>query len=184
MTHHSYSRSTISRITDVLVEDIDKWHSRPLKQRYMAIMIDAMFFNMRRGTVEKEYVHFALGIDDEGKEEILGFWLNPTESSTGWESILSDLKRRGAGEVLLFVADALSGIEESVKRQYPRSDFQSCTVHAMRNALYKVRASYGYTVSRELKTVFNASSMEEAGKRFKTLGGESGEFYPGEIGEI
>ena len=69
--HDSYSRSTISRITDVLVEGIDKWHGRPLKQRYTAIMIDAMFFNMRRGTVEKECIHFALGIDDEGKEEIL-----------------------------------------------------------------------------------------------------------------
>ena len=54
--HHSYSRSTISRITDVLVEDIGKWQCRPLKQRYTALMINAMFFNMRRGTVEKECV--------------------------------------------------------------------------------------------------------------------------------
>ena len=176
--HHSYSRSTISRITDVLVEEIGKWQGRPLKQRYTAIMIDAMFFNMRRGTVEKECVHFALGIDDEGHEEILGFWLNPTESSTGWEPILSDLKRRGAAEVLLFVADALSGIEESVKRQYPRSDFQSCTVHAMRNALSKVRASDRYTVAGELKTVFNASSREEAGKRFKSFSGSWNKRYP------
>lgn len=144
----------------------------------MAVMIDAMSFNMRRGTVEKECVHFALSIDDEGHEEILGFWLNPTESSTGWELILSDLKRQGADEVLLFVADSLSGIKEGVKRQYPRSDFQSCTVHAMRNALSKVRASDRYTVAMELKTVFNASSREEAGKRFKSFSSSRNKRYP------
>lgn len=138
--HHRYSRPTISEITYVLDKDIGTWQGRALKQRYTAIMIDATFVSTRKGTVEKECVHFTPGIDDEGHEEIQGFWLNPAESSTSLESILSDLKRRGAAEMLLFVADALSGIEESVKRQYPRSDFQSCTVNAMRNVLSKARA--------------------------------------------
>ena len=54
------------RVADVLVDGIGKWQRRSLKNRYTAIMIDAGFFNMRRGTAEKECIHFALGIDDEG----------------------------------------------------------------------------------------------------------------------
>lgn len=103
-------------------------------------MIDAKFFNMSRRIVERECVHFALGIDDEVHEEILGFWPSLAESSTSWESILGDLKRKRTAEVLLFVAEALSGMEESLKLQYPRSDLQSCTVHAMGNALSNVSA--------------------------------------------
>jgi transposase-like protein len=76
-----YSKGTISKITDVVKEEIDAWQSRPLKEKYFAIYIDALFINLRRNTVEKEALHIALGIDQEGKKEIPGFWINPTESS-------------------------------------------------------------------------------------------------------
>ena len=68
--HGRYSKSTISKITDVVKEEIDEWQSRKLKERYFAIYIDALFLNLRRNTVEKEALHIALGIDVEGKKEI------------------------------------------------------------------------------------------------------------------
>ncbi|MGC8647050.1 MAG: transposase, partial [Thermoplasmata archaeon] len=75
------SKSTISKIKDVVKEEIDAWESRTLKEKYFAIYIDALFLNLRRNIVEKKALHIALGIDQEGKKEILGFWINPTESS-------------------------------------------------------------------------------------------------------
>ena len=92
--HGRYSKSTISKITDVVKEEIDAWQSRPLKEKYFAIYIDALFLNLRRNTVEKEALHIALGIDLDGKKEILGFWINPTESSSSWELIINYLRER------------------------------------------------------------------------------------------
>ena len=164
--HGRYSKSTISKITDVVKEEIDEWQSRKLKERYFAIYIDALFLNLRRNTVEKEALHIALGIDVEGKKEILGFWINPSESSNSWELIINDLKERGIKEVLLFIADGLSGIQETIKKYYPRADFQSCIIHAERNLLSKVRAGDKDIIGREMKKIFDASSEEEARKRF------------------
>ena len=114
--HGRYSKSTISKITDVVKEEIDAWQSRPLKEKYFAIYIDALFLNLRRNTVEKEALHIALGIDQEGKKEIPGFWINPTESSRSWELIINDLRERGVKEVLIFIADGLSGIQEILSK--------------------------------------------------------------------
>ncbi len=76
--NHKYSQSTISRITDITKEEIDKWQRRELKKRYFAIYIDALFINLRRDTVEKEAVNIVLGVDEEGRQEILGFYINPS----------------------------------------------------------------------------------------------------------
>jgi putative transposase len=89
--------------------------------------------------VEKEALHIALGTDLDGKKEILGFWINPIESSSSWELIINDLKERGVNEVLIFIADGLSGIQETIRKYYPGADFQSCIVHAERNMLSKIR---------------------------------------------
>jgi transposase-like protein len=120
--HGRYSKSTISKITGVVKEEIDAWQSRPLKEKYFAIYIDALFLNLRRNTVEKEALHIALGIDLDGKKEIPGFWINPTESSRSWELIINDLKERGVKEVMIFIADGLSGIQETIRKYYSRKN--------------------------------------------------------------
>gem|GEM_PF-4974914 len=80
--------------------------------------------------MEKEALHIALGIDPEGKKEILGFWINPSDLSNSCELIINDLKERAIKEVLLFIADGPSGIREKIKKYYPTADFQSCIIHA------------------------------------------------------
>ncbi|MGC8872813.1 MAG: transposase, partial [Caldimicrobium sp.] len=120
--HGRYSKSTISKITDFVKEEIDAWKLRKLKEKYFAIYIDALFLNLRRNTVEKEALHIALGIDLDGKKEIPGFWINPTESSRSWELIINDLKERGIKEVMIFIADGLSGIQETIRKYYSRKN--------------------------------------------------------------
>ncbi|MFG1520265.1 MAG: transposase, partial [Thermoplasmataceae archaeon] len=93
--HNKYSKSTISRITDITVPEISKWTSRPLDKRYIAIFMDAMFFSLRRETVQKECVIFAMGIKETGQYEILGFYMNPIENHIAYRNVLMDLHERG-----------------------------------------------------------------------------------------
>ena len=137
--HNKYSKSTISRITDITVHGIQKWISRPLEKKYIAIFMDAMFFSLRSDTMQKECVIFAIGIKETGQYEILGFHKNPIENHIAYRYVLVDLHERGLEEPLLFIADGLPGIEEEIKQIYPRSDFQLCTVHSSRNFESHVR---------------------------------------------
>ena len=121
--HNKYSRSTISRITDTTVPEISKWRSRRLEKRYIAIFMDAVFFYLRRETVQEERVIFAMGIRESGNYEILGFYMNPIENHIAYRNVLMDLHERGVEEPLLFIADGLPGIEEEIKQLYPRADF-------------------------------------------------------------
>ena len=149
--HNKYSRSTISRITDITMNEITKWQSRNLQKRYIAIFMDAMFFSLRRETIDKECVIFAMGINESGNYEILGFYMNPVENHIAYRNVLMDLHERGVEEPLLFIADGLPGIEEEIKQIYPRSDFQLCTVHASRNFESHVRVQDRNEIDSDLK---------------------------------
>ena len=162
-----YSPSTISEISKVTVSEISKWKQRKLKERYAVIMLDGMWLSVRRDTVEKEVVLFALGIDEEGYREILDFEVNPSEGAESWLEMIKRLYDRGIREVLLFVADGILGLEERIKEYFPKADFQSCVVHKVRNILKKVRAKDRKRVTKDLKKVYQASTEEEALKGFK-----------------
>ncbi|QRF75030.1 Transposase [Thermoplasmatales archaeon] len=167
--HNKYSKSTISRITDITVPEIQKWLTRPLEKRYIAIFMDAMFFSLRRDTVQKECVIFAMGIRESGNYEILGFYMNPVENHIAYRNVLMGLHERGVEEPLLFIADGLPGIEEEIKQLYPRADFQLWTVHASRNFESHVRVQERNDIDSGLKSVFLSRSREEALDQFNML---------------
>jgi len=162
-----YSPSTISQISQVTVEEISKWKQRKLKEKYTVIMLDGMWLSVRRDTVEKEVVLFVLGIDEEGYREILDFEVNPSEGAESWLEMIRRLYERGVREVLLFVADGVTGLEERIKEYFPKADFQSCVVHKVRNTLNKVRAKDRKKVAKDLKKIYQVSTEEEALKGFE-----------------
>ena len=176
--HNKYSKSTISRITDITVPEIQKWISRPLDKRYIAIFMDAMFFSLRRETVQKECVIFAMGIRETGQYEILGFYMNPIENHIAYRNVLMDLHERGLEEPLLFIADGLPGIEEEIKQLYPRADFQLCTIHASRNFESHVRVQDRNEIDSDLKGIFLSRSREEALNQFTEFKNRWSKRYP------
>ena len=176
--HNKYSKSTISRITEITVTEINTWRSRPLEKRYIAIFVDAMFFSLRRDTVQKECVIFAMGIRDSGNYEILGFYMNPVENHIAYRNILMDLHERGVDEPLLFIADGLPGIEEEIKQIYPRADFQLCTVHASRNVETHVRVQDRNEIDNDLKGIFLSRSRNESIDRFNEFRNKWSNKYP------
>ena len=118
------SRSSISRITDATMEEVKRFQSRALESRYIAIFLDALSFFLRRDTVEKEPILFAMGIRESGEYEILGFYLASKESHLSYTAVINDLYNRGMSEPLLFIADGIPKLDEEIRKVFPRADFQ------------------------------------------------------------
>ena len=174
----SYSAATISKITDATIKDIETWRKRPLKKRYTALFLDALWIKVRRDTVEKEAVYIAMGIDEEGIREILGFYVGGRESATGWKDVLVDLYTRGVKEVLLGVFDGLSGLEDAFRDIYPKADVQHCVIHQVRNSLKKVRKKDQFELAEALKPIYKAPNLDIALHQFETFKLEWEKRYP------
>jgi len=157
------SPSTISRLTDRVLPRLEEWQSRPLQERYVIVWFDCIFYKVRHeGKVENKAIYVLIGLGLDGKKELLGFWINKTESSSFWLGVLNDLKGRGLKDVFIFSVDGLSGIEKAINAAYPESDVQRCIVHQIRNCLKYVSWKERKTLATDMKTVYAASTEEEA----------------------
>ena len=166
----SYSPSSVSLITKEIEEERLAWEKRPLEKRYIAIFIDALFVKTRRGeTVSSDAVYSACGINEQGHRDILGIYTGAEESSTFWKEVLVDLRQRGAEQILLFVFDGLTGLEDIVHQIFPRSLTQLCLVHQIRNTLAWVRPNDKQPVAQDLKTVYKSKSLSEAKEKILLL---------------
>lgn len=174
---HAYSATTISNITETVREDIERWQRRPLEPNYFAVYLDALFFNVRRDTVEKEAIYLVLGLTLEGKRDILGFYVGGKESSSVWKEILEDLYHRGVQHLLLGIFDGLPGLETTFRRLYPKADVQRCIVHKMRNTLSKVRKVDQAELAADFRKVYKADQLEQAQEAFQKVKEKWGQKY-------
>jgi transposase-like protein len=176
-----YSPTTVSNITATVLDDIHQWQKRPLSKRYSVIYLDGLYVKLKRGTVRGEVVYFAMGIDEEGQRQILGFYVGGQESSNGWREVLKDLHNRGAQEVLLGVFDGLPGLDAAFKETYPQADVQHCVVHKVRSTFPKIRIEHKTDVLEALKTVYTAPDEEVARAAFDTVKAKWNKLYPKEM---
>ena len=178
--NNRYSPSSISRITDLALEEVNKFVNRKLDKRYIAVMLDGLFFYLRRETVDKEPVIFALGIKESGEYEILGFYLTIKESHNNYKDVLEDLYRRGLKESLLFIADGITDLDEEVMKIYPGSDFQLCTIHYARGLKSKVKEK-DMGIIEDANKMFKCGNKQEAIARFNELKDKWNGKYPNVI---
>ena len=109
------SAELISKITDTVIEEVRQWQQRPLDKLYTIVYLDALIVNSReKGVVEKKAVYIALGINIEGKKEVLGLWIAENEGARFWTGILNELKNRGIEDILIACIDGLSGFQEAI----------------------------------------------------------------------
>lgn len=175
----SCSPQSVSLITREIEEEREAWEKRPLKKRYTAIFIDALFVKLRRGDkVSADAVYAVAGIDEEGYRDILGLYVGAKESSNVWKDVLQDIKRRGASEVLLFVFDGLAGLEKTIEEVFPKAMTQLCIVHQVRNTLNYVRPHDKDNIAKKLKQVYRSKTMAEAKDRLLKLQQEVKKKYP------
>lgn len=176
-----YSPTTISNITQTVMEDIEQWQKRPLERRYSVIYLDGLYVKLKRNTVSSEAVYLAMGIDENGTRQILGFYVGGHESANGWRDVLKDLHRRGATDVLLGVFDGLPGLEEAFQEIYPKADVQHCIVHKVRSTFPKIRVQDKTEFLDDLKGIYNAIDGDVARAMFDGFKAKWSKQYPKEV---
>ena len=172
------SPQAVTEITKEIEEERLVWETRTLKKRYSVIFIDALFVKIRRDKVSSDAVYLVAGIDEEGHRDILGQYVAGEESATFWKEILINIKSRGVKEVLLFVFDGLTGLEDAVHEIYPKSQNQLCVVHQIRQTLSNVRASHKEAVAGDLKSVYKSVSLSEAKEKLLKVKSKWQSLYP------
>jgi len=176
-------RSTISRITDGTIGDMESWQSRPLDPIYPVILVDGIRIKIRDGTVTNRTVYVAMGVNMDGERDILGLWVGPTggESPKFWLGVLSELKNRGVDDVLMLCCDGLKGLPDSARAVWPMVDVQLCVVHLVRNSLRFASKKHWSPITKQLKAIYTAPSLEAAETAFAEFAEEWETKYPAMI---
>ncbi len=128
---------------------------------------DALQVAVRCDTVQKEAFYIAMAVKKDMTCEIIALKNIPTESSTGWQTILQDIRKRGFRQVLMFIADGLSGVKDVVKEEYPKSHFQRCVFHKKGNVLREARTSHKYEMAKDLERIFILEDSDYTLKKAK-----------------
>ena len=173
------SDSTISRITDKILPIVKEWQERPLEEVYAVVFMDAIHYHVRsEGRIVKRAVYIALGIDMNGKKDVLGMYVGENESAKYWLGVLNELKNRGVKDVLVICADGLSGIKEVINAAFPQTELQRCIVYQVRNTLKYVGAKNKKEFANDLKTIYHAPSENAALKQLERVTEKWEKDYP------
>lgn len=157
------SEGFISDVTDKILPQIEDWQKRPLSEIYPVLYIDAIHYSVRdNGVIRKLAAYVILGINLDGQKEVLTIQEGDNESAKYWLSVLNELKNRGVKEILILCADGLSGIKEAIAAAYPKTEYQRCIVHQVRNTLKYVADKDRKPFANDLKTIYHAPSEEQA----------------------
>ena len=158
------SEGFISDVTDKLLPQIEEWQKRPLSDIYPVVFIDAIHYSVRdNNVIRKLAAYVILGINCEGRKEVLSIQIGENENAKYWLSVLNELRNRGVKDILILCADGLTGIREAIAAAYPRTEYQRCIVHQVRNTLKYVADKDRKAFANDLKTIYNAPS-EQAGR--------------------
>lgn len=170
------SHETISQITDCVMEELNEWQSRPLKKCYPFVFVDCMYVTMRYEYECKESaVYTILGYDTDGHKEIIGIWLNETESKHTWMQIFDEIKGRGVEDIFFISMDGVTGLEEGAKEIFKGVVVQRCIVHLIRNSLKYVPSKDYKRFTANLKLIYGAPNLKTAQnefEKFKTTWGK------------
>lgn len=172
---HSVSPTTISELTKTFNQFRLAWENSPLEKHYKIVFCDVIFVTVKRGnSYSKEAIFVTIGVREDNKRELLVLDINPTESAQTWNEFLSNLKdKRGIERIDLLVADGLNYLEDELAKVYPKTEFQKCVVHKVRNILNKTKPKDKLEVGQDLKEVFDnfesTSTIEKAKQKMNNF---------------
>jgi len=172
------SPTLISNVSDAVLDEVRAWQSRPLDAVYPIVYLDALVVKMRdEGTVQSRAVYVAIGINMEGRKEVLGLWTSANEGAKWWLSVLTELKARGVEDIFIACVDGLKGFPQAVETAFPKTTVQLCIVHMVRASLRFVSWKDAKAVVADLKMIYRAASREEAERQLEILAGKWDQKY-------
>lgn len=173
------SSSAISRVTQRILEDSIAWQNRPLDAVYLVVWMDGIVFKVRENSkVVNKTIYLSIGLNREGRKEVLGMWLGKSESSSFWMGVLTDLKARGVEDILITATDNLNGFTQTIRAVFPESQTQICVVHQIRNACRYVVWKDKKEFTRDMKQIYDAPTKQAAEAALKDYGAKWGKKYP------
>ena len=151
------SDTTVSRITDKILPVAKEWQQRPLESVYAVVFLDAIHYHVRsEGQVVKKAVYIAIGIDLDGRKDVLGMWVGENESAKYWATILNGLRNRGVEDIFIACTDHLTGFSAAIEAVFPKTEIQNCIVHQIRNSTRYVSYKDLKALVADLKAVYAA----------------------------
>ncbi|WP_263842085.1 IS256 family transposase [Salinibacter sp.] len=165
-----FSKSTVSRLTKQLDEQVKAWDERPLDQEYPFLVLDAMHVKVRRqGGVRSTAVLLAVGISEKGQREILGLHTTLSETESAWKSFLEKLSKRGLAGVEHVTSDRDRGLKEAIRQKLPGVIWTPCHAHLRRNVLDDTPEEWRGSMKDLMDEVLQASSQTEAFRIFEEI---------------
>ncbi|MGN0631277.1 MAG: IS256 family transposase [Ruminococcus sp.] len=157
------SDTTVSRITDKVLPAAKEWQQRPLESIYAVVFLDAIHYRVRsEGQIVKKAVYIAIGIDLDGKKDVLGMWVGENESAKFWAGVLNSMRNRGVEDILIACTDNLTGFSQAIEAVFPKTDIQNCIIHQLRNSSKYVSYKDIKALMADLKKVYTAVDEEAA----------------------
>lgn len=174
------SPELISKVTDAIIPELREWQQRPLDAMYPIMYLDAIVVKVRTdGHVRNRPVYIALAIDVEGHKHVLGLWLGKgDEGSKFWLSVLTELRNRGLDDVLIVCCDGLTGFGDAIEAVWPQAIVQTCVVHLIRNSMKYCSWKDRKAVTRALKPIYKADTVDAAAGALDDFESEWGDQYP------
>ena len=173
------SEGMVSDITDRLLPEIEEWQHRPLCEVYPILFIDAIHFSVRdNNVIRKLAAYVILGINQDGKKEVLTIQIGENESSKYWLTVLNELKNRGVKDILILCADGLTSIKEAINVAFPKTEYQRCIVHQVRNTLKYVPEKDRKAFAADLKSIYQAPTEEQGLTNMEAVTEKWQEKYP------
>jgi putative transposase len=173
------SHTVLSQITDRIIPDVKAWQNRPLESLYCIVWLDAMHYKVKvDGKIQHKALYNILGINTEGRKEILGIYLSESEGANFWLQVLTDLNNRGLKDILIACTDNLKGFTNAILSVFPKTEVQLCIVHQIRNSLKYVASKDQKEFMKDLKEVYRADNKSIAEDQLELLDQKWNTKYP------
>lgn len=157
------SEGFISDVTDKILPEIHDWQNRPLESLYPVVFVDAIHYSVKdNGIIRKMAAYVILAINRDGIKEVLGIYIGENESAKYWLGLFNELKNRGLKDILVLCADGLTGMKEAVTAAFPKTEYQRCIVHQVRNTLKYVADKDRKEFAADLKSIYQAVTEKQA----------------------
>ena len=157
------SPSLISKVTDAVINQVVEWQARPLDSVYPIVYLDCIVLKIRQDKrVINKAVYLALGVNLEGRKELLGMWISENEGAKFWLNVLTELKNRGVNDILIACVDGLKGFPDAINAVFPETNIQLCIVHMVRNSMKYVPYNDYKKVAADLKSIYRSATEDEA----------------------
>src|SRR5690554_111652 len=173
------SNGALNAVTDKLLPELQAWRERDLEPIYPIVWLDAIHYKIKEnGRYANKAVYTILGLNIEGKKELLGLYLSDQEGAHHWLSVLTDLHNRGVKDILIACVDGLKGFPEAIASIYPKTEVQHCVIHQIRNSLKYVASKNQKAFMADLKCVYKAATLNAAEIALDELESKWGDKYP------